>query len=672
MKAGIFVLPFLQGRVKTTVSLIPASLLISKIFYRKVGKQMKQQQTPQTTVCRIAAFLLVFMLLFGSLALVVGADGERVTITRLEWQNTETLVYGNAKTVAVVGYDEEGTAYQNIYTVKYPAGYGNVNEEGYVLTAVLTDTSFTEADGLEHTKNVTIAPKEYGVEMNDKTVSGDGQTPYMIPVTGVDANGEEMPYGVRTQIAYTYVKDGQAVATPRDYGTYAVTATLPVGNYLFYSGGTPVDRLEATLVINREMEILNVNNLEGESDYIVFLSADLDENGNKVGLSGTLTATATAVDAADVKLPKGAKYAQIFRLQLVGAGEDETFSLIVPLTEIVYHNGCGKIDAKSVYVYSEESDNPVLASTQGYTVSKGSGYVKISNIPATNGSLFVMVAPQFSSGLPIGWIIAIIVIIFIILLVIFFFVGRAVAKKKAEEKAEEQPAEEPAEEEPAVETMAPVEEEPAPAEEEDTGADPTQPAMRGLVYIDVVKKPEEYGLMLMKEKAGEGTIVYRYRKSYLAKLALADGKIGEYYSIVKNALLHFRGVKARKSWNYEAFNQGRNQIAKVIPNGKTLYLYLAIDPKTLEGTKYGAIDVSEKKKFEVTPSLMKVRGDRKLKFALELIEKICGEMLELKPLEKPDEDYKPANQTAEKLFDAGLIRKMAALAPLPTEEEQGE
>ena len=632
---------------------------------------MKQQQTiSQTAVCRIAVFLLVFILLFGSLALVVGADGERVTITRLEWRNTETLVYGNAKTVTVVGYDAEDNAYENIYTVKYPTGYGNAGEEGYTLTAVLTDTAFTETEGLEHTKNVTIAPKEYGVEMQSKTVAGDGKTPYMIPVTGVDADGEEMPYGVRTQIVYTYKKNGTVVSVPAEFGTYTVTATLPVGNYLFYSGGTPVNQMEATLVINREMDILNVNNKEGKSDYVVFLGADLDENGNKVGLSETLTATATAVDAADVKLPKGTKYAQIFRLQLTGAGENESFSLIVPLTEEVYHTGCGNIDPKTVYVYSENSDNPVLASTQGYTVSKGRGYIKISNIPASNGSLFVMVAPQYSSGLPIGWIIAIILIIFVILLVIFFFVGRSVAKKKAEEKAEEEPAKE---EEPAVETMAPVEEEPAPAPvvvaaEEDADAETAQPTLRNLVYIDVVKKPEEYGLMLMKEKAGEGTVVYRYRKSYLAKLALADGKIGEYYSIVKNALLRFKGVKARKSWNYEAFNHGRNQIARIIPNGKTLYLYLAIDPKTLEGTKYGAIDVSEKKKFEDTPSLMKIRGDRKLKFALELIEKICGEMLELKPTDKPDEDYKPANQSAEKLFDAGLIRKMAALAPNPTEE----
>ena len=65
---------------------------------------------------------------------------------------------------------------------------------------------------------------------------------------------------------------------------------------------------------------------------------------------------------------------------------------------------------------------------------------------------------------------------------------------------------------------------------------------------------------------------------------------------------------------------------------------------------------------------MKVRGDRKLKFALELIEKICGELLELKPLaDYAEVDYKPAFQSSEKLFEEGLIRKLAALAPLANE-----
>jgi len=619
-----------------------------------------QRKHSQTPVCRIAALLLVAVLLFGSIALLASAD-DRVTITRLEWQNTDNLVYGDAKSASVVAYDADGNAYYNIYRVKYPAGYGNVNDDGYTLTAVLTNPSFAEAEGLEHTKNVVIAPKEYGVFMESKTVAGDGATMYMIPVVGVDDRGAEMPFDVRALI--TYSVKGKAFNGTSEFGTYEIVATLPTGNYVFYSNEVRVNQMSATLTINREMDIVDVMNKEGKSQFVVFLTADLDENGNKVGLSSSVSATATV--AENVKMPSGTKYAQALQIQMVGAAEDEKFSVLVPLTEIVYHAGCRTIDPKtSVYVYDENGE-PVTAKSLGYATSASRGYIKISNIPASVGTLTISIAPEYSAGgLPLGWLIFIIILIIILLLILLFFVGRWVFKKNRLGETNEEPKEEEPKEEEAVEAFAPV----AVAEESEEEEE-TAPNLRGLVYVDVVKNPEEYGMMLMKEKAGEGVVVYRYRKSYLAKLALADGKIGEYYSTVKNALLRFKGVKARKSWNYEAFNQGRNQIAKVIPNGKTLYLYLAIDPKTLEGTKYGAIDVSEKKKFEVTPSLMKIRGDRKLKFALELIEKVCGEQLGLKPTDKPDENYKPANQTAEKLFDSGLIRKMAALAPLPKEGE---
>lgn len=629
---------------------------------------MKQQfNHSQNAVRRILSFVLVAVLLLGCLAISAYADGP-VTITRLEWCNADELVFGEADNVSVVAYDENDTAYYDVYTVKYPSGYGQANTE-YTLTAVLADTSFAEAATLVHTKNVTIAPKTYGVTFEGKTVAGDGSTPYNITVTGVDEDGNEMPFDLRAII--TYKVNGNVFSGTAAPGVYNVTATLPTGNYKFFAAGTEVGELNATLTINRQKEIVEVKK-DGESQFVVFLSSDLATDGTEVGLGETVTATATVAEG--LKAPKGTKYAQSFQIQINGAAESDTFTLLIPVTQEVLKAGCQDINPKtSVYIY-DKNGTPVTAASQGYAVSIGQGNVKISGISATGGSLTVSIAPQYKGGgLPWGWIVAIILIVFVLILILFFFVGRKVDRNlrdQIKESKKAEPTPEPApEEDKTVPVIAPVEE-PAAEEEEEPDTDPTQPAMRGLVYIDVVKKPEEYGEMLMKEKAGEGVVVYRYRKSYLAKLALADGKIGDYYSIVKNALLRFKGVKARKSWNYEAFNQGRNQIAKIIPNGKTLYLYLAIDPKTLEGTKYGAIDVSEKKKFEATPALMKVRGDRKLKFALELIEKICGEMLALKPTDKPDEDYKPVNMTAEKLFDVGLIRKMAALAPIAKEEPQ--
>ena len=240
-------------------------------------------------------------------------------------------------------------------------------------------------------------------------------------------------------------------------------------------------------------------------------------------------------------------------------------------------------------------------------------------------------------------------------------VAEALAENEAEEPVEEAPAEEP-----AVETIAVV------ADEEEAPAgipDYLKTKNGGLLYIDTKKKPDLYREMLDLEAAGEAQVVYRYRKSYQAKLAQADAKTGDYYSVIKNALLHYRGVKARKSWNYEAFNRGRTPVAKIIAKSKTVCLYLAIDPAELAGTKYGAIDVSEKKKFAATPSLMKIKGDRKLKFALELIEKICSETLALKPSKKPEQDYRIAHMSSEELIEAGMVKQLAAAAPLDASAE---
>ena len=85
---------------------------------------------------------------------------------------------------------------------------------------------------------------------------------------------------------------------------------------------------------------------------------------------------------------------------------------------------------------------------------------------------------------------------------------------------------------------------------------------------------------------------------------------------------------------------------------------------SIKDTKYNAIDVSDKKKFAATPALMKIRGDRKFKYTLELIESLCAGQLECKKLEKEPVDYHIPYATTEELVESGLIRKFAGLAPL--------
>ena len=115
-------------------------------------------------------------------------------------------------------------------------------------------------------------------------------------------------------------------------------------------------------------------------------------------------------------------------------------------------------------------------------------------------------------------------------------------------------------------------------------------------------------------------ILVKYRKSFRARIIQADEETKTYYSDLKNYLLSFEGITASDSFNYESFGFGRKQVAKINISGKTVLLFLAINPAELEGTKYKYDFVGDKARFEKTPIRTKIRTPRSLKWAKELID----------------------------------------------------
>ena len=241
------------------------------------------------------------------------------------------------------------------------------------------------------------------------------------------------------------------------------------------------------------------------------------------------------------------------------------------------------------------------------------------------------------------------------------------------EAVEEALAEEPVAEEPAVEAIAEVDGGDEDEEEEEEDNLPAGLSSMKLDYIDVMEKPEEYQAMLAREANGEVTLVTRYRRSFMSRMIQSQGNVQNYYNEIKNLLLSYKGVKGRVSWGNESFNKGRTYLAKVNAKTKTLYIYLAIDPATLEEGKYEIVDVSGKKKYAAVPTLIKVKGDRKFKYAMELITKLCETDMAL-PLAKNFEaqDYHAPYAETEDLVATGLVKKLVAeipAAPAPAVEE---
>lgn len=120
----------------------------------------------------------------------------------------------------------------------------------------------------------------------------------------------------------------------------------------------------------------------------------------------------------------------------------------------------------------------------------------------------------------------------------------------------------------------------------------------------------------------------RIRLTFEEKTTLASDEIKNYYNEVKNYLLMYR-AHARLSKKCESFRY-KGLLAKVAFAGKTLKVNLAIDPKTLEGTKYHFKDSSDKKQYQLVPTQIKIKSDRGLKYFKELVDMMM-EGREVKP-----------------------------------------
>lgn len=149
----------------------------------------------------------------------------------------------------------------------------------------------------------------------------------------------------------------------------------------------------------------------------------------------------------------------------------------------------------------------------------------------------------------------------------------------------------------------------------------------------------------------------RYRRSFLAKLIQSEERNKEFYSRLKNELLSYMKVRSSISFASDNFKKGHTRLAKVTISGKTLKVYLALDPNTVE-KKYFAKDASGKKKYELTPCRLKVRTDLALRKAIELIERMMDQQGIEKSKKAIEHDYVSdyPNESLESLIEKGLVQ----------------
>lgn len=174
----------------------------------------------------------------------------------------------------------------------------------------------------------------------------------------------------------------------------------------------------------------------------------------------------------------------------------------------------------------------------------------------------------------------------------------------------------------------------------------TQPEPVATVVEEPVPVVEEVPVAPQKEMG--------LKKSFVAKLSQSGKENQLFYSELKNYLLSFKRVYTRVSWNYDTFNLGRDVKVKIAVRGKTLVVFFALDPKEYENTKYYPHDMGDLKKFEETPMMIKVKSDRSVKYAKELIDVVLEGVDKKKVFE--EESYEVPYYTDEELVKEGLAK----------------
>lgn len=165
---------------------------------------------------------------------------------------------------------------------------------------------------------------------------------------------------------------------------------------------------------------------------------------------------------------------------------------------------------------------------------------------------------------------------------------------------------------------------------------------------------EKQPLVIEEESVDAG--ILRYDRSFTARLIQSDDDTKHWYTMIKNELLSYKKIKDRMSWKKETYKYGKQVVARLGYRGKTLCLFLALDYAEFVDTKYKLEDVSVNKSFADTPCMYRIRNERRVKYAYDLIAKVM-EKIGTKRIERISQDYYLPYEGVVELINKKLIKR---------------
>ena len=217
-------------------------------------------------------------------------------------------------------------------------------------------------------------------------------------------------------------------------------------------------------------------------------------------------------------------------------------------------------------------------------------------------------------------------------------VEEPVEETPVEEDQEEQAEEEVEEEEPQIEE---VQQEELPEEEPQVEEEVASAVAEEIVEEEIDDEEEEEDFDEDEEEDEEddeeeeedeeigeieiGGKSYRPKYAYPTRIKLVSDKVKDFYTDIKNEFLSY-GIKSRISKTKENFNFSRDNVARFVVRGKTLKLYIAIDPSSIDHAYFHHKDVSEKKTYFDIPTMMPIKSRLASVKARELVAMLAEQL----------------------------------------------
>ncbi|MDE6614408.1 MAG: hypothetical protein K2K24_02755 [Clostridia bacterium] len=117
------------------------------------------------------------------------------------------------------------------------------------------------------------------------------------------------------------------------------------------------------------------------------------------------------------------------------------------------------------------------------------------------------------------------------------------------------------------------------------------------------------------------------RLSFGDRIKSMGADVQKYYGMLRDYLLSFENIKSRLSNRCDSYRLSRDLLSKIAIGGKTLKIYLAIDPNRAEikEKKINFRDVSSSPSYKDVPAMIPVRSEICVKKVSEVIDIIMLE-----------------------------------------------